>query len=250
MDLETENRLATMLMEEARRLRLQADKEGVGVYLHQPKVRGRPNSRFLTATVVGVQQANRAVEVNEMWRAREKELELDSRLSHRDRRERHQSDQSKESPSSRNAPSSSKHKRTDFLPNENDGLRDEEVEEFLQSRMKRGRGAVGSRMDEPGPYPVCTPSSPNEKILPSHEVSPLEESRRRRVLGPEKPASFLPLRKQLKEASSSRRDSTKVDDDSRSKRRRRCSEDVECRSEESRDRRKKDKKQRHRRRSR
>lgn len=56
MDLETENRLATMLMEEARRLRLQAEKEGVGIYLHQPKVRGRPNSRFLTATVLGVQQ--------------------------------------------------------------------------------------------------------------------------------------------------------------------------------------------------
>lgn len=118
-------------------------------------------------------------------------------------------------------------------------------------RMKRGRGAVGSRMDEPGPYPACAPSSPSEKLLPSHEVRPLDEPRRR-VLGPEKPASFLSLRKQLKEASSSsRRDSTKVDDDSQSKRRRRRrhSEEVECRTEESRDRRKKDKKRRHRRRS-
>lgn len=56
MDLETENRLAALLMEEARRLRLEAEKEGVHVYLHQPNVRGRPNSRFLTATVLGVQQ--------------------------------------------------------------------------------------------------------------------------------------------------------------------------------------------------
>ncbi|KAL4279784.1 hypothetical protein GQ457_03G000270 [Hibiscus cannabinus] len=54
--------------------------EGVHVYLQQPKVRGRPNSRFLTATVRGVQQANRAVEVNEMWRVRQKELELNDRL--------------------------------------------------------------------------------------------------------------------------------------------------------------------------
>lgn len=56
MDLETENYLASLLMEEARRLRLQAETDGVHAYLRQPNVRGRPNSRFLTATVLGVQQ--------------------------------------------------------------------------------------------------------------------------------------------------------------------------------------------------
>jgi type III secretory pathway lipoprotein EscJ len=56
MDLETENRIAAMLMREAAELRRQADKEGVHVYLRQPKARFRPNSRFLTATVLGVQQ--------------------------------------------------------------------------------------------------------------------------------------------------------------------------------------------------
>ncbi|XP_020964781.1 uncharacterized protein LOC107612841 isoform X3 [Arachis ipaensis] len=77
MDLETENRLAAMLMREAAELRRQSEQEGVLAYLHKPNVRTRPNSRFLTATVRGVQQANRAVEVNEMWRVRQKELELD-----------------------------------------------------------------------------------------------------------------------------------------------------------------------------
>lgn len=56
MDLETENKIAAILMREAAELRRQADKEGVHAYLLQPKVRGRPNSRFLTATVRGVQQ--------------------------------------------------------------------------------------------------------------------------------------------------------------------------------------------------
>lgn len=56
MDLETENRIAAMLMKEAAELRRQAEKEGVHVYLQQPKARFRPNSRFLTATVLGVQQ--------------------------------------------------------------------------------------------------------------------------------------------------------------------------------------------------
>jgi hypothetical protein len=56
MDLETENRLASLLIEEARRLQLEADREGVHAYLRNPNVRHRPNSRFLTATVRGVQQ--------------------------------------------------------------------------------------------------------------------------------------------------------------------------------------------------
>lgn len=56
MDLETENHLAALLVEEARRLRREAEKDGVHVYLQKPNVRGRPNSRFLTATVLGVEQ--------------------------------------------------------------------------------------------------------------------------------------------------------------------------------------------------
>ena len=36
MDLETENRLASLLLEEARRLQLEADREGVHAYLREP----------------------------------------------------------------------------------------------------------------------------------------------------------------------------------------------------------------------
>ncbi|KAG6519811.1 hypothetical protein ZIOFF_023320 [Zingiber officinale] len=53
MDLETENRLASLLLEEARRLCAEAEK-GVHVYLHMPSVRCQLNSRFLTAAVLGV----------------------------------------------------------------------------------------------------------------------------------------------------------------------------------------------------
>lgn len=56
MDLETENRIASILLREAAELRRQAEKEGVRAYLEKPNVRHRPNSRFLTATVLGVQQ--------------------------------------------------------------------------------------------------------------------------------------------------------------------------------------------------
>ncbi|XP_020112317.1 protein FAM133 [Ananas comosus] len=201
MDLETENRLAALLMEEARRLRLQAEQEGVHVYLRQPNVRARPNSRFLTATVLGVQQANRAVEVGEMWRAREKELELEGKLkdSHKDRSisrgEKRRSDSLHRSSSSRvgqkrrnsaSSCSSSKLDPGNGYSDEDAGLRDEDIEAFLQSRAKRGRGAIGSRMDETGPY-VASLSNHNNDLSPPPEVR-VKEEWERRVLGPEKPA--------------------------------------------------------------
>ncbi|CAL5329468.1 unnamed protein product [Camellia sinensis] len=46
MDLETENRIAAILMKEAAELWRQAEEGGVHVYLRQPNVRGQPNSRF------------------------------------------------------------------------------------------------------------------------------------------------------------------------------------------------------------
>ncbi|RWR85119.1 nucleolar protein 58 [Cinnamomum micranthum f. kanehirae] len=197
MDLETENRIAALLMQEATKLRLQAEKDGVHVYLREPKVRGRPNSRFLTATVLGVQQANRAAEVNEMWRVRKKELELDDRLKGRLKDESRVRDDEYHSDSSEWRPrrdeadeyasglsTSSKQSHEDYIKSEDRSLRDEEIEKFLHSRVKRGRGAIGSRMDEPGPY---LPSSDSKgKLVANPDVRVVEEWERR-VLGPEKP---------------------------------------------------------------
>ncbi|TYI37945.1 hypothetical protein ES332_A03G251200v1 [Gossypium tomentosum] len=195
MDLETENRIAAILLKEAAELKRQADKEGVHVYLQQPKVRGRPNSRFLTATVLGVQQANRAVEVNEMWRVRQKEIELNDRLKGRSKKDtshirsygdtsnssrrtsgNHESDFSASCSSSKRPDESSRSREDD------EGLRDEEIEEFLQSRVKRGRGSIGSRMDETGPYlPTGSPGMlSTDPIIREHRVT----------LGPKKPPSL------------------------------------------------------------
>ncbi|CAG7885647.1 unnamed protein product [Brassica rapa] len=81
MDLETENRIASVLLREAAELRRQAEKDGVRAYLEKPNVRHRPNSRFLTTTVLGVKQSNSAVETNEMGKARELENERLKRKS-------------------------------------------------------------------------------------------------------------------------------------------------------------------------
>ncbi|XP_021300276.1 serine/arginine-rich splicing factor 11 [Herrania umbratica] len=196
MDLETENRIAAILLKEAAELKRQADRDGVHVYLQQPKVRGRPNSRFLTATVLGVQQANRAVEVNEMWRVRQKELELNDRLKGRSRDDsRHSRSHGDISNPSRSTSrrhdsnasascSSSKRVAESSYSREDEGLRDGEIEEFLNSRIKRGRGSIGSRMDETGPY---LPTNCNSPVKLS--TSPI--AREHRVtLGPEKPYSL------------------------------------------------------------
>ncbi|KAK3011986.1 hypothetical protein RJ639_011244 [Escallonia herrerae] len=211
MDLETENRIAAILMKEAAELRRQADKEGVHAYLRKPNVRGRPNSRFLTATVLGVQQSNRAVEVHEMWRLRQKERELDDRPKKRLRGESNnggslgdlcdspRSTSKRHAESERNARascSSSKRICQDRYTSEDEGLRDEEVEEFLQTRLallcgeKRGRGAVGSRMDETGPYLPPSPGS-KERQLANNPGENREELGNRVVLAPEKPLFLM-----------------------------------------------------------
>ncbi|KAG7622761.1 hypothetical protein ISN44_As04g035270 [Arabidopsis suecica] len=205
MDLETENRIASILLREAAELRRQAEKDGVRAYLEKPNVRHRPNSRFLTATVLGVQQANKAVETNEMWSLRSKEIEFGERLKRklRDESSNGQSEQNNRrdflkrctsvdenvtttslSPSS----SRSRSKRWQSEDDDDEGLGDVEVKTFLQSRVKRGRGSVGAMMDEPLP------------CLPERELSRTSDTGDRKlVIQPER----SPLLRRRTDSSSS-----------------------------------------------
>lgn len=93
--------------------------------------------------------ANRAEEIKEMWRLRQKEQELDNRLKGRLRddsssdRSRRDTSESRRSTSKRlsdregtdSASRMSKREIQDLSPREEKGLRDEEIEEFLQSRL-------------------------------------------------------------------------------------------------------------------
>ncbi|KAH0926450.1 hypothetical protein HID58_018706 [Brassica napus] len=106
MDLETENRIASVLLREAAELRRQAEKDGVRAYLEKPNVRHRANSRFsqqlslvfnnlrlkrislciaivcdILLFVEAIAVSNRAVETNDMWKAQEQENERLKRKS-------------------------------------------------------------------------------------------------------------------------------------------------------------------------
>ncbi|CAL9222836.1 unnamed protein product [Arabidopsis halleri] len=192
MDLETENRIASTLLREAAELRRKAEKEGVRAYLDKPNIRHRPNSRFLKATVLGVQQSNKAVETNEMWRVRKKEIELEDERQKGKTREESSSSQMKQNGSfmkrsldkrcssgdEKMITCASSNKR--LYSEDDEGLGDDDIETFLQSRKKRGRGSIGPMMDETGPY------------LPA-ENRPFQscDTRERKIiLGPERPPSL------------------------------------------------------------
>ncbi|KAH7435696.1 hypothetical protein KP509_06G075700 [Ceratopteris richardii] len=170
--------------------------------------------------------ANRAAEVNVMWKRRARELELEERQRKKDRQKRrngengsryfsdHYNSHSKIAVSS----SRSGHKESidlglssrsqsedadsctlnDYsisLPHYSEedylhdyegefadkGLREEEIEHFLQSRVKRGRGAIGSRMDETGPYP-----SPHCDVVEDMSNVRVKEEWEQRIVGPSK----------------------------------------------------------------
>ncbi|XP_014751699.1 nucleolar protein 58 isoform X2 [Brachypodium distachyon] len=143
---------------------------------------------LLLHPVMEAMQANRVVEVDEMWRAREKELELESKMKNRykdhgdSRSKKHRSDSRNQSSSSRIAEDGIAYNSS--YSDQDDGLGDDEIEKFLHSRVKRGRGAVGSRMDEPGPY--LKASSHSQDNEPGADTR-LEEKWERRVQGPERP---------------------------------------------------------------
>lgn len=254
MDPKLEHRLAAIIMARARRLKEQAEEEGVSAYLH-PKIRARPNPRFLSATVQGVEQANRMADMNEMWSQRTKELHqsppMTARWSKselaskpRDQSVRASSPPDIETPvagarlqAQRSAlregdgarppgvqPRPPRRPRSGenlgasggppmaaaaaqevgaepplgTIPREHGeengappgggppgGLADAELEAFLAARAKRGRGTVGPRMDEPGPF-LPRPAAAAAAAPCGSDVREKEEWESR-ILGPHLP---------------------------------------------------------------
>jgi len=81
--------------------------------------------------------ANRAVEVNEMWRAREKELELDKRVTGSSKDKRRDDKRHMDHNTSRSAErhtGDNKSTSASEYEHTQEGLKDEELELFLHSR--------------------------------------------------------------------------------------------------------------------
>ncbi|KAG2251764.1 hypothetical protein Bca52824_081900 [Brassica carinata] len=183
MDLETENRIASVLLREAAELRRQAEKDGARAYIEKPNVRHRPNSRFLTATVLGVQQLCDILLFVEAIAAQEQENE---RLKRKSREESSSSSSSSQMKQSSSFSKRSLDKRCSSINEERKITHQSSLDKrlylddddeasvtfsflhllslFVNDRNKRGRGSVGPRMDETVPY------------LPTEKVDQLQSS--------------------------------------------------------------------------
>ncbi|XP_042500979.1 G patch domain-containing protein 1 homolog [Macadamia integrifolia] len=193
--------------------------------------------------------------MNEMWRVRRKELQLDDRLKERSRDKgtsRRYQDHNNTSGirtcreterGAADVSASSNRGFGDCYSTEEGGLWDEEVEEFLHSRVKRGKGAVGSRMDEMGPCPPSSSLDSKDKVLVRHDVK-VKEEWEQRVLGPEKPPSLKSCNSSEDEIDRDSSKMKKVDMVSSSKRRRSKHREEETELRRKRKKNKKEKKSR------
>lgn len=109
---------------------------------------------------------------------------------------------------------------------------------FTNDRAKRGRGAIGSRMDEPGPY---LPSTADTDLSLTSSEPNFRERWESRILGPEKPSHFISYKETVSED-----DKSSTSDKSRSKKSSKHSKKHKLK-EKSKDKKKKDKKRKKRR---
>ncbi|XP_024400007.1 uncharacterized protein [Physcomitrium patens] len=203
MNPDTERRLAALIMEEAKMMRQRAETDGVSAYLAKPVVKARPNRQFLSAMVRSVQHANRIVDMEEMWRQRDLENNARRDKSSRETRDERFEVRSADRDYHAERMNLNEEGSDTSSSDQDDGLKDEDIEKFLHSRVKRGRGAVGSRMDEPGPY--CARSAG-----PASDTRQQEEWEERVASRPVAGPSILPERLPAADADGhSRRDSKK-----------------------------------------
>eukprot|EP01024_Parvocaulis_polyphysoides_P057921 TRINITY_DN61887_c0_g1_i1.p2 TRINITY_DN61887_c0_g1~~TRINITY_DN61887_c0_g1_i1.p2 ORF type:complete len:192 (-),score=24.64 TRINITY_DN61887_c0_g1_i1:79-654(-) len=138
----SQEQLAELVAQDARQLTEKAKEFGVGAYLLKPVQRERLNERFIQNTLKNVEFANRQLDESVMAGCREKQLSLDRPKSSKQHRTNIYNP-------------SKKRKRSDdeqMDAQDVDDMDEEDVLSFLSKRQVRGRGGVGSRASEPGPF--------------------------------------------------------------------------------------------------
>lgn len=125
--------------------------------------------------------ANRAVEVNEMWQLRQKELELDNRLRGTRNESKGGSGRGISNPSGSTSRecynneshasascSTKKRARRESHPIKDDGLRDDEIEEFLHARYPSPKHFLVLCLCASVPVNLCTRSARLHYIFKSY----------------------------------------------------------------------------------
>jgi hypothetical protein len=205
----SDSRAVRAIEERALLLEKAAASSGVLGYLERPMappVRGRPNELFLRNTLRSVFHSNRRAQEDEMWEQRQhqlKRIEEEQSGVRRDREEdpavvRRQGGQDEPTTKSRDPQAENPNQDSDESPRsssssgQSDGkeggkgdedwvMSEEELQTMLSRHRAKGRGGVGSRVDDVGPF------------LPTDdaEVKGMEDAKqvvRRMLKGPEMPS--------------------------------------------------------------
>jgi hypothetical protein len=205
----SDSRAVRAIEERALLLEKAAAASGVLGYLERPMappVRGRPNELFLRNTLLSVFHSNRRAQEDEMWEQRQhqlKRIQMDQSGGRRDQEEdpavvRRQGGHNEPTTKSRDPQAENPHQNSNESPSSSsssghsagkeEGKVDEEwvmSEEELQAMLLRhrakGRGGLGSRVDDVGPF------LPTDDAL----VRGMEDAKqvaRRMLKGPEMPS--------------------------------------------------------------
>eukprot|EP01023_Acetabularia_acetabulum_P064231 TRINITY_DN8251_c0_g1_i4.p1 TRINITY_DN8251_c0_g1~~TRINITY_DN8251_c0_g1_i4.p1 ORF type:complete len:223 (-),score=43.85 TRINITY_DN8251_c0_g1_i4:318-986(-) len=172
--------LAKLVAADARQLTEKAQELGVGAYLSKPIHRERLNERFIQNTLKNVEFANRSLDESVMAGCRQKQKQLDEGRKQQRRGDKIDSPPRKRIRLDYNNEEASNQKRCLISNNDKieddqvlsklnktkvsngDEIDDEEVLNILRKTKVRGRGGIGSRANEPGPFKF---EAQNEALL-------------------------------------------------------------------------------------
>ena len=157
--------LASLILQDVEKRGEAVRERGVTAWAHRPREREQVNERFLRNTLRGVDSSNRRVEQQAVRsgspapgaggakRVRPEDVVVDHGRGGAGSTRRGSEGTSSSSSSAAASSSDSEPDAKPSAGNGKGGMRDDELAEFLsRPRVKRGRGAVGSRADEPGPF--------------------------------------------------------------------------------------------------
>ena len=137
--------LASLILQDVERRGEAVKERGVSAWAHRPKNREQVNERFLRNTLRGVSSNNRRAERSAAGRSGSPVRSQGAkrgRDTHDGMADRGRGDRS-----------GAHEKGSLDATGKGRGMKDDELAAFLaRPRVKRGRGAVGSRADEPGPF--------------------------------------------------------------------------------------------------
>mmetsp|Transcript_13396 Transcript_13396/g.33755 ORF Transcript_13396/g.33755 Transcript_13396/m.33755 type:complete len:277 (-) Transcript_13396:515-1345(-) len=153
------------LLGRAAQLKERSAADGVLAFLRKPVERARPNERYLQNTLRGMNFANRRADEAEMWerlehaRARERR-ERRARIAEQRRAGRQHGWQSDDGEVTGSDSAGDRHAGGGETADEEvheeagvgEGQEATQLESFLAGKRARGRGAVGSRVEDAGPY--------------------------------------------------------------------------------------------------